>query len=152
MNDDLRKPESDDQLLDEAVVRLRDEHVPPVPSQLLEPHSEFGQVVVRSKNDVAIVFWLIGIAALVLAMVGIANMIPSQHDKPNLSSNDSTVDVRDNIDSEPTKIHVQNLTALRPYVDLERDIAGMKSEIEQLKVEAASLDAIRKANAMMAQN
>ena len=152
MNDGFRKSNSEDNLVDEVVARLRDEYVPAVPRQLLENEPESGSIAPRQNPRASMAAWMIGIAAVVLAIVGIANMILPEHDKPNLSSNDSPVDIRDNIAKEPSKIHVQNLTSLRPFEGLDRELAEMKSEIEQLKMEAASLDAIRKLNAMMAQN
>ena len=151
MKDEPRKA-TDDHLFDKVVVQLRDEVVPQVPMQLLECEPESEPLSSRQFPHKSMLTWGIGIAATILAMIGVANMLIPGGDTPVLSGGDQPVEIRDNIAAVLTKVHVQNLIALRPFEDLEREIAEMKSEVEQLKTEAVSLDAIRKIDDLMAKN
>ncbi len=152
MKDEFLKSNSDDSLVDELAAHLRDQYVPTVPRQLLEHAPDSGIITTRQNPLTSVVTWVIGIAVVVIAMFGIAHMFLPERDKPRLSHNDPPTMIYDNLAIEPTRIHVQNLNALHPFEGLEREIADMKSEIEQLKTDAGSLDAIRKLNAMMTRN
>jgi len=143
---------TNDHLIDMVAAQLREEAVPAMPTQLLECKPEMESLLVRKAPRITLLTWAIGIAAAIFATIGVASMILPQRGNLKTSSGNQPQEIRERIAIDPTKIQVQNLIALRPFEDLEAEIAQMQSEIELLKMEAVSLDAIRKIDAMMAKN
>jgi len=143
---------TNDHLIDMVAAQLREEAVPAMPTQLLEGKPEMESLLVRKAPRITLLTWAIGIAAAIFATIGVASMILPQRGNLKTSSGNQPQEIRERIAIDPTKIQVQNLIALRPFEDLEAEIAQMQSEIELLKMEAVSLDAIRKIDAMMAKN
>ena len=141
-----------EKLIDKAVARLRDDSVPAMPLQLLECEPETAQLITRQVLSISKVTWGIGIAVVVLTMIGLANIVFSDRDTPKLSEGEPPLAIRDSIATTSEKVYVQNLIELHPFEDVEQEIANMKSEIELLKMEAVSLDAIRKVDAMITKN
>ena len=154
MTKDEDKQTSIDGKLDEVIRQLQDEPIPEMPSELLEvaPASESkisisGTSAVGSKT----LIWFAAMAALILAMVFVARQW-NQPDVVDKTNPNKTSVIKAVEDLPPDEVLTESLADYRPYENLEQELALIRSEIAQLKEEAKQLDAIRKVNALMAQN
>ena len=141
-----------DQAIDSAAARLRNQVVPPVPDQLFECKSDADPKSLQRPINGLWVTWAIGIAAAVLVIVGFAYLMLPNESGLNGLVDRSSVDRRNDVVTVSEKIHVQALDEMRPFEELTKEIAEMKSEIERLKIEATSVDAIRRIDVMLATN
>lgn len=145
-----QNPKRDDERIDRIAAGFRNLDVPPVPVRLFEDDGK--KNIVASKETTArTVTWSIGIVAVMIAIVVVASMVLSMPDDSEIPNVEQAGSTTDNIQDQ-SEVRVQKLAAFHPFDELENEIHGMKSEIEQLKVKAESLDAIRKIDALLAKN
>ena len=144
----MKQKNSDDRLgnlLDEIASRLGNEPCPPMPQAIHDGLTTTHPAPVETKRSIKPGhLWSLAaagsllIACLVFGYVRLRPVVVEENRKSPLSG-------------QAPQVVIQNLDSLKPYASLENELAAMKTEVTQLKKEAALLDALHKADSLIAQ-
>lgn len=142
MNDseDPNRRDQSAEPLDEIILRLRDQSVPPVPSGLLD--TELVRVnsgpEPKSRRSALIALVVLAATLLFALALPISRMGPVVGDKP--------------VSQDVSPVSVVPVVRLDPYQDVEDELNQMQSEIAELKRRAELLDVYRKTESLLARN
>lgn len=141
----------DDELIDRIAAGLRNQNVPDVPQKLFDIASQHVQLQANKKLPGPSLVATITAVALVLTLIVLSAIVMSVGNDPGPPNSKQTKSLRKHA-PDLSIVHKQKISNLRPYEQIEKEINEIKADIEHLKAEAKSLDAIRKLDAMMAKN
>jgi hypothetical protein len=130
-----------DELLDRIIARLRSESVPAMPAEFTPRRAVQSPRLIRYAAAAGVV------AASILGYVVMHLQAPKSGEPPApFVADDSLVErIESGVVVKPV-----DLTA--PLAELEAGLASMDAQIDELRKQAALLDARRRANAMLAQH
>jgi hypothetical protein len=157
MKEDDRQHSDDDARLDAIASQLREQTVPPVPSELLRAPAPAGEVSAQergaSSSRRVLLASLATAATILLAVWWGWTGVPDNQSAPrHRRIAEQSTSRQDTFRPSDLGVSVVALRQLKPYAKLDRDLDGMEKEIAELNRRVALLDVYRRTESLLAKN